>query len=176
MRVLALGLLAATLAACGDSGGERGASESTEATMTPPSLGQGALPLQSRDFTELEDRDCGAVAQFYFDAIAQHEFERAALVWNDPVIDGARLEALFTAYPAPRFIIGEQSEEGAAGSLYCTVTAALGDGDGAQPGETGELILHRVNDVPGATPDQLRWTIRSSTFVEPMERSRTGEP
>jgi len=31
-------------------------------------------------------------------------------------------------------------------------------------------------NVPGATPEQLRWTLRSSTFVEPLERSGRGEP
>ena len=40
----------------------------------------------------------------------------------------------------------------------------------------GTLLLRRVNDVPGATPDQLRWTLRASTFVERLERSDGGKP
>ena len=39
---------------------------------------------------------------------------------------------------------------------------------------SGDLLIDdkRVNDVPGATPDQLRWTLQSSTFVERLERSQ----
>ena len=48
--------------------------------------------------------------------------------------------------------------------------------DPARPALEGTLLLKRVNDVPGATPDQLRWTLRSSTFVEPLERSDRGKP
>lgn len=173
--LVALTALAAMLAACGDSGGQPGTSDSENPVIAPP-LNQGALPLQASDFAELASRDCGTIAQFYFDSIAQAEFERAALVWNDPVIDGARLEALFSAYAAPRFAPSPPTEEGAAGSLYCTVSATLDDTAGEGPTETGQLTLRRVNEVPGAMRDQLRWTIRSSTFVEPMERSRTGEP
>ena len=43
--------------------------------------------------------------------------------------------------------------------------------DPAKPPRQGEIVLRRANDVPGATPDQLRWTLQSSTFVESLERS-----
>ena len=106
------------------------------------------------------------------EAIAAREFDRAALVWDDPVIDGVRLQALYASYNEPRIEPGEPVIEGAAGSLYCTVTGTLTDrADLAKPPEDGEFVLRRANDVPGATPDQLRWTLQSSTFVESMERS-----
>jgi len=117
------------------------------------------------------------VAQFYLTAIEERDFARAALVWDDPVIDAARLEALFTGYQRPQITIADLMEEGAAGSLYCTVTGALSDAaDPAKAPAQGTLQLRRVNDVPGAAPGQLRWTIRQSTFVDPMERSGRGEP
>jgi len=107
--------------------------------------------------------------------VEERDFARAALVWDDPVIDAARLEALFAGYTRPRVSIGDVTEEGAAGSLYCTVAGVLTDAtDTATAPVEGTLQLRRVNDVPGATPDQLRWTIRQSTFVEPMERSGRG--
>ena len=57
------------------------------------------------------------------------------------------------------------------------VTGTLADlANPAQPRQRGVLVLRRANDVPGATPEQLRWTIRSSTFIEEMERVGTGDP
>jgi hypothetical protein len=120
----------------------------------------------------LDSRDCRTVAQAYTEAIARDDFAFAARVWNDPVVDDARLKALFAGYAVPQIEIAKVREEGAAGSLYCTVTGTLTDvADPNKPSQRGEIVLRRVNDVPGATPEQLRWTIRSSTFVEKLERS-----
>jgi hypothetical protein len=178
-RALALlGVLG--LAGCGDgSAPSETAPASSEAApvANAPSapLEPRPLPLQAADFPTLASRDCGEVVTFYAEALAEGAFERAALVWEDPVIDGARLEALFGAYGQPRVTWGAPAVEGAAGSLYCTVTGSLVDaGDPAVAASEGTLVLRRVNDVPGATPEQLRWTIRSSTFVKPLERSGTG--
>lgn len=53
------------------------------------------------------------------------------------------------------------SMEGAAGSLtytsHATITAT--DDAGRPVRFEGPIVLRRVNDVPGATPDQLRWSI-----------------
>jgi hypothetical protein len=128
-----------------------------------------------RDLTVLDNRDCRTVAQAYAEAIARNDFDFAARVWNDPVIDAARLKARFAGFVVPRIEIKKVEEEGAAGSLYCTVTGVLTDtADENKKTRSGEIVLKRVNDVPGATPDQLRWTIRSSTFIEKMERSGKG--
>src|SRR5690606_17302442 len=174
-RALAL-LAVLRLAACGQ--GEAPPAQTHETTSAPPAGAQlqpRPLPLQAADFPALESRDCAEVATFYAEALAERAFERAALAWDDPVIDGARLEAVFGAFAQPRVTWGEPAIEGAAGSLYCTVTGTLADGaDPAGSATEGTLVLRRVNDVPGATPEQLRWTIRSSTFVEPLERSGTG--
>ena len=106
------------------------------------------------------------------EAIGGREWDKAALVWSDPVIDGARLEAVFGAYKVPQVAWEEPFVEGAAGSSYCTVAGKLTDaGDAAKVLREGTLLLKRVNDVPGATPEQLRWTLQSSTFVESLERA-----
>ena len=124
-----------------------------------------------------DDPDCGAVAEAYAAAIERGQFALAAEFWNDPVIDGERLKALFAGYVTPRIEIADLQQEGAAGSIYCTVTGALSDAsDPRMVRRPGVIVMRRVNDVPGATAEQLRWTIRSSTFVEPMERSGKGEP
>jgi hypothetical protein len=139
--------------------------------MTPPTLTP--LPPPTQDPSALDSRDCRTVAQAYVNALARGDFAFAARVWDDPVIDDARLKALFAGYKQPSIAISDVGQEGAAGSLYCTVSGTLSDAGGApKPAQKGEIVLKRVNDVPGATPEQLRWTIRSSTFVEETQRTR----
>ena len=131
-----------------------------------------ATPEATQDTAVLESRDCRTVAQAYAQAIEHNDFAVAARVWNDPVIDDARLKAVFSRYAVPHIDISKVQEEGAAGSLYCSVTGKLTDvANSNTPPQSGEIVLKRVNDVPGATPDQLRWTIQSSTFVEKLQRS-----
>lgn len=178
MRGVALLALLA-LAGCGsrEQAPAPRASETAPATaassppMTPPTLTP--LPPPTQDLSALESRDCRTVAQAYVNALARGDFAFAARVWDDPVIDDARLKALFAGYKQPSIAISDVGEEGAAGSLYCTVSGTLSDAGGAaKPAQKGEIVLKRVNDVPGATPEQLRWTIRSSTFVEETQRTR----
>jgi hypothetical protein len=131
------------------------------------------IPQPTRDLAVLDSRDCRTVAQAYLDALAGGDFAFAARVWNDPVIDDARLRALFADYKQPIIAIAGLEQEGAAGSVYCTVSGTLTDAARpAKAAQTGEIVLKRVNDVPGATPEQLRWTIRSSTFVEDTQATR----
>ena len=172
MKRAALALAAALLlAGCG--GNAEPAPEGSEA----PTLGAGRVPLQAADFPALASADCADVVEFYLEAIGGREWAQAALAWDDPVIDGARLEALFGGYKELRLEWPEPFVEGAAGSSYCTVSGKLTDAqDAAKPLIEGTLLLRRVNDVPGATADQLRWTLQSSTFVEKLERSGRGEP
>jgi hypothetical protein len=140
------------------------------APVAPPTLTP--IPQPTRDLAVLESRDCRTVAQAYADALSRGDFAFAARVWDDPVIDEARLAALFAGYKQPKVALAGIQEEGAAGSLYCTVAGTLTDaGDPSKAAQKGEIVLKRVNDVPGATPEQLRWTIRSSTFVEKMQRT-----
>ena len=49
--------------------------------------------------------------------------------------------------------------EGAAGSLYYSgpITITANDTSGRPVRYEGEAVLRRVNDVDGATPEQLRW-------------------
>lgn len=160
------------LAGCGASEQPAPAPSATGATLKPA-----PLPPQVADFPALASKQCGEVVEFYLEALSGREWSQAALVWNDPVIDGARLEAVFGGYKDLQLAWNEPFVEGAAGSSYCTVSGRLTDAqDPATPALEGTLLLKRVNDVPGATPDQLRWTLRSSTFVERLERSDRGEP
>jgi hypothetical protein len=172
MRHTALPLAAAVLLA--GCGGEEPAPQASEA----PALGEGAkLPPQAADFSELASQDCAEVVEFYLEAISSREYAQAALVWDDPVVDAARLEAVFGSYQEAQVEWTEPFVEGAAGTLHCTISGKLTDAlDPAKLMREGTLLLRRSNDVPGATPDQLRWTLQSSTFVENLARSTRGEP
>jgi hypothetical protein len=159
--------LAAALALAGCEASEEQAPESPAASEAP----------EAADASALASRDCVDVVQFYLEALGGRDWARAALVWNDPAVDAARLEAVFAGYEEPQVEWTEPFVEGAAGSSYCTVAGKLTDaGDPAKPLREGTLLLRRVNDVPGATPDQLRWTLQSSTFVDRLERSAGSEP
>jgi hypothetical protein len=145
------------------------ASSATPSSVVPADT---PTPESTHDVAVLENRDCRAVGQAYVDALARNDFDFAARVWNDPAINAAKLRAVFTAYNIPHVVIAKVQEEGAAGSLYCTITARLTDNaDPNKTPQTGEIVLRRVNDVPGATADQLRWTIQSSTLVEKLQRT-----
>jgi len=173
MMRIASGLAAALLlTGCGADEQPAPAPSEAGATLTP-----GPLPPQVADFPALSSKTCSEVVEFYLESLGGREWAKAALVWDDPVIEAARLEAVFGGYKQLQLAWTEPFEEGAAGSLYCTVSGKLSDAqDPAKPPVEGTLLLKRVNDVPGATPDQLRWTLRSSTFVEPLKRSDGGEP
>jgi hypothetical protein len=168
LPLAALALLAGCVA-------EQGPVPTPTASETPaPAASE---PLNVEDFPALASRECVDVVQFYLEAIGGHEWAQAALVWNDPAVDAARLEAVFGGYLEPQVEWTDPFVEGAAGSLYCSVAGKLTDArDPAKPPAEGTLLLRRVNDVPGATPDQLRWTLQSSTFVERLERGQGGEP
>ena len=170
------GLLA--LAGCGDDPGEAG----EQTTMNVPGEAGPALPPppsppSPEQMARLNSSDCGEVVQLYLEALGGRDYALASRVWDDPVIDPARLEAVFGGYGELQLEWTDPVVEGAAGSLYCTVRGKLTDArDPAKPPVDGALTLKRVNEVPGATPEQLRWTLRSSTFVERLERSGRGEP
>jgi hypothetical protein len=154
-------------------------SSSAPAFSAPSPPAAAPIPTPTAEATQdpavLSSRDCRTVAQAYTEAVAHNDFAFAARVWNDPVIDAARLKAVFNPYAIPQIEISKVQEEGAAGSLYCTVTGKISDvANPNMPRVTGEIVLRRVNDVPGATPDQLRWTIQSSTFIEKLQRSSKG--
>jgi hypothetical protein len=173
MRATALLFSALLLAACGTNEESAPAPVETAVATAAPQ----PAPPQVADFPALTSKDCAEVVEFYLEALGGHEWDKAALVWNDPAIDAARLAAVFGGYRELQLEWPEPFVEGAAGSLYCTVSGKLTDaGNAATPFTEGALLLKRVNDIPGATPDQLRWTLRSSTFVERLERSDGSEP
>jgi hypothetical protein len=111
------------------------------------------------------------VVRLYYRALAAHDYGTAYAQWdNDGAASGKSYDAFAAGYArtrATRVAAGAPADpEGAAGSSFITVPvtvdAILDNGERQHFG--GSYTLRRVNDVPGATPDQLRWHIQSASL------------
>ena len=80
---------------------------------------------------------------------------------TDGFVSESPFAAQFAEYRKIVVSFGEGRMEGAAGSLYYEVpinfTGILANGTPVR--RSGTIVLRRVNDVPGATPEQLHWRI-----------------
>lgn len=175
MRIRNLLLFAAlpfAFAAC-DNGALPAEGEQVPQQVTStPTAAPGEQPLPEA-FTS---RDCATVAAAYSDALTARDFVLAARAWAEP-IGSAELATRYEGYGAPSLDVGQAERSGTAGTLYCELTITLRDDDDAQrPLRQGTMTLRRVNDVPGASVDQLRWRIIDSTIEERMPRNGEGEP
>ena len=103
----------------------------------------------------------GQVVQSYGALIEQRRFPEAERLWSD----GARARQ-FSDLLGPNdenhLEIGAPGNmEGAAGSIYVTVPVVFygKQGNGTDFRRAADVILRRVNDVPGSTEAQRRWHI-----------------
>ena len=136
------------------------ASETAPAPSATPTaeVTEPAVPSASRDPVE--------VMNVWAKAVELRDWPTVRSYWGD---DGARSglsEATFAAkwsdLIAPDVTVGAGDQEGAAGSLYYTAPVTITDGKRVIK---GEVVIRRVNDVDGATPEQLRWHIESTTLA-----------
>ncbi|MXP26267.1 hypothetical protein GRI39_09490 [Altererythrobacter indicus] len=113
----------------------------------------------------LQERDNPRrVLAYISQAVAQHRLADAALAWrSEAEMTGALLEEQIGDYPDVKISFGDGETEGAAGTLYYTVPVAL-TADSGKMNRKGSITLSRVNDVPGATEEQLDWRVRQLTF------------
>ncbi|MES2119615.1 MAG: hypothetical protein V4513_03445 [Pseudomonadota bacterium] len=96
----------------------------------------------------------GQVVQSYGALVEQGRFAEAARLWRDPAAAAAFAKAL---RPTTHMEIGDLGDaEGAAGSIYTSVPVTF-----YRTGfrRAAEVVLRRVNDVPGSTAKQRRWHI-----------------
>lgn len=175
LNTLRLGSLAAVLAVL-LAGCERSAPEqpSTPATSeaaapaapaplpTVPGPPRGTAP--ALDVGALEDRqDPDRLLRYYAAALRARDWAAAARAWGPGSgVTAATLKASYDRAEPPVLSLGQGEVEGAAGSLYYEAPAAISFG--GRPPERGSLVLRRVNDVPGASDQQLRWHIERSTI------------
>lgn len=96
--------------------------------------------------------------------IELREFDQAWNLMGEAAraqISKVQFNALFHPLTAISVAVPGGEMEGAAGSSYYTVPATVTGtrADGSKAVLKGEIVLRRVNDVDGATPEQLRWHI-----------------
>ncbi len=164
--------LALLLAACGEESVDTAADDNGLTTVAEPG-DQTALPSAPEpvgpvpeDMAVLESRDCAAVVQGFAGALHRKAFTFAELFWMPDAEGKAGFDSLVQGMASPVLTVDAMTQEGAAGSLFCTVEVSLADASAPPADPTAKptqatLVLRRVNDVDGATPQQLRWTIRS---------------
>jgi hypothetical protein len=106
------------------------------------------------------------VAQHYISLIEEGRFAEAQKLWDN---EDAGKEVLWELRRALDRVSDAHfrpsaptSEEGAAGSIYITVPAKFSARDkmtGSAVTGDWNIVLRRVNDVPGSSPSQRRWHI-----------------
>ena len=103
----------------------------------------------------------GQVVQHYGALIEQKRFAEAEELWGDAASAHSFTTGL-GRYSEVHLQIGKPGDsEGAAGSIYVTVPVVLyGTAKGGGSfSRKADVILRRVNDVPGSTQAQRRWHI-----------------
>ena len=134
-----------------------GASVTPELEIAQPALANPHVPSESRDpavvledlAATIEARDWHGVRGFWGDHGTRSGLDEAAFA--------ARWGALIS----PDVIVGAGTQDGGAGSLYYTAPITIVDGSRTI---RGEITIRRVNDVDGASPEQLRWHVESTTL------------
>jgi hypothetical protein len=98
----------------------------------------------------------GQVVQHYGALIEQDRWPEAAKYWGDADAASAFAKQL-QSRQLKHLEIGALGEsEGAAGSIYITMPVSFYGGSSRA---AADVILRRVNDVPGSTEAQRRWHI-----------------
>ncbi|WP_395330336.1 hypothetical protein WBP06_17600 [Novosphingobium sp. BL-8H] len=120
------------------------------------------------DFDALsERRDPERLLRFYTNALRVGDWADAARAWSlDAQMTPEKLAKEFGGDAGPKIAVGKGDVEGAAGSLYYEAPLVIDFADG-RPSRRGTIVLRRVNDVPGASEEQLNWRIeRTSTLTQ----------
>jgi hypothetical protein len=109
----------------------------------------------------------GQVVQSYGALIEQGRWAEANALWGSADAAAKFQATAFADAKEVHLGIGNLGEpEGAAGSIYVTMPVIFyGDGKDGKPfRRSAEVILRRVNDVPGSTEAQRRWHIERIDF------------
>lgn len=97
-------------------------------------------------------------------AIERRDWAAVRALWGhggaDSGVSARHFAAGWDRLRHPVVSIGKGSQEGAAGSLYYSAPVTITDGAHRI---AGTVTIRRANDVPGATPEQLRWHADATT-------------
>ena len=131
--------------------------ESPANTVEP----QTSLPEPKGPIDPKSVEAAGQVVQHYGALIEQGRWKQSWELWSNPHA-ARQFDRNWQADREVHLEIGKPGEsEGAAGSIYVTmpVTFYGEDKRGADFRRPADVILRRVNDVPGSTEAQRRWHI-----------------
>jgi hypothetical protein len=129
----------------------------------PPAKTAAQLPVPP-------DRDPTHALAYWRAAMEGRDWVAARSVFGDFGAQSGMSEPAFAAawgkHRIVNVTVGTGEQDGAAGSSYYEVPVTItGLSTGNKPYHlAGRLTLRRVNDVDGATPEQLRWHIEHSTL------------
>jgi hypothetical protein len=133
---------------------------------------EGSAPALMRQPVE-QAKTPDELLRAYYGAIDRRDWRAAYRAWGgDGAASGQSYDefkaTLETTKATVMEIIGPERTEGAAGSIYATVPVVVRVDlkDGTRHNYAGNYVVKRVNDVPGATPEQLRWHIESADLRE----------
>ena len=126
-------------------------------------------PVSEAPFTPDSAQGAANVVQTYFALIEEGKYHQARALWDDDGKASGMNEAAFAAsfgkYSEYHAQVGAPGEiDAGAGQRYVTVPVQLYGRlkAGAAPFHArGDVVLHRVGDIDGATARQKTWHIRS---------------
>lgn len=167
-------ILLGSLAGCGGppEGHSPSSSESSAAPLVKPAVDTPVPEGVNEDAGAKGAKGAVEVLSNYYDLLKTGRLDDASQLWSPPDATALRLsEQSLSDYQSREVDIGEPGRiEGAAGSLYISIPIQI---DAHKAGEdvhlSGEATLRRVNDVPGATPEQLSWRI-TRIDLQPAEQ------
>ncbi len=140
------------------------------APVTSPPPSPVASPTGADALPGPTDRDPAHALAYWRAAMEARDWPSARRVFGNSGADsGMGPEAFARAWEKYEILdvtVGQGEQEGAAGSSYYEVPVTITGLDRAgKPFHlAGRLTLRRVNDIDGATPEQLRWHIERSTL------------
>ncbi len=171
IRLLISAALLPALAGCGH---QAAAPEGPTAaqSQTPPAPAPSADPVltppeaAAKPGLPSASRDPDVVLHAWADAVEARDWAAVRAFWGDHGARSGLSEAAFAAHWSglrhPKVSLAKGESEGAAGSLYYTAPVRIIDGARVI---SGEVVIRRVNDVDGASAEQLRWHIESTTLT-----------
>ena len=146
--------------------------EPTTAPADHPAVtaAQPAPAVQEASATFAPQPSPDTVMRGWAEAIERRDWAAVRALWGnhgaDSGLDPRTFAARWDRLRRPKVTIGTGDQEGAAGSIYYTASVRISDGARRI---TGDVTLRRVNDVDGATPEQLRWHL-DPTIREPWTK------
>jgi hypothetical protein len=130
----------------------------TQIVQPPPAPTGPGKPSYARNPADVLDAFAGT--------IEARDWKALRAFWGDKGERSGMSEDAFAAkwstLLAPEVSVGTGTQEGAAGSLYYTAPVTIVDGKRTL---RGEVTIRRVNDVDGASTEQLRWHVESTTLT-----------